>query len=110
MGSSATKAKDSTLQSSRTDILKSDSRIESPKELKRNKIKKNYTHVQHTLTTSHSSNYILIVLFESLIIFLIEIKIKLKTEFDFFVFLILSTVPRTLQSLNTYIIHSSATY
>lgn len=51
-----------------------------------------------------------IVLFESLIIFLIEIKIKLKTEFDFSVFLILSTVPRTLQALNTYIIHSSVTY
>lgn len=59
MGSSAKKAKDSTLQSSRTDILKPDSRIESPKELKRNNIK-NYTHVQPTLTTSHSSNYILL--------------------------------------------------
>lgn len=59
MGFSEAKAKESTLQSSRTDILKPDSRKNHPKNFKKEK-RKNYTYVQPALTTSHPSNYILL--------------------------------------------------
>lgn len=51
-----------------------------------------------------------IALFESLMIFLTEVKIKLKTKFIFLYIFNFSIVLETLHAFNTYLIHPITTY
>lgn len=97
------------LNSKSSDILKSDSRINHPKNFKKEKEK--IILMSSPLWLHHTPQ--IVWYYCSVWIsynFHDWIKIKLKTEFDFSVFLIFTTVPRILQLLNTYIYHSSITY